>query len=225
MIPVYDSNLVNRLPGSILLPMKPRLLPILLMVVLALTRWPGLMPPNFSAVYGLLFCAGVYLPGRWAWWAPMVTLFVTDVMMNAWYYHVALVNQYMLTNYVVYLLIVGLGRWFSPKSSFVSLLGGGLTGALLFYLITNTIAWMQNPEYVKSLAGWIQALTIGTAGWPQTWQFFINTLTSGGLFTGLFAGAMKFSEASEAQEEETEASESEESEPESEPTRPEEAEA
>ena len=72
-------------------------------------------------------------------------------------------------------------------------------GAILFYLITNTASWLfnpfNNPEYTKTLAGWLTALTKGTAGWPQTWEFFRNTLLSGGLFTGLFVGAMKFSES------------------------------
>jgi hypothetical protein len=88
-------------------------------------------------------------------------------------------------------------------------LGGGVLGALLFYLVTNTAAWLQNPEYAKTLAGWIQALTVGTPGWPQTWEFFRNTLLSGGLFSGLFAGAMKFSEALEPDDEEETAAEPE----------------
>jgi hypothetical protein len=56
-------------------------------------------------------------------------------------------------------------------------------------------------------------LTIGTPGWPHTWEFFRNTLLSGGLFAGLFAGAMKLSEALEQPEEE-EAAEPEETSPE-----------
>jgi hypothetical protein len=83
-------------------------------------------------------------------------------------------------------------------------LGGGLLGAILFYLLSNTAAWFfnpfGNPEYTKSFAGWITALTKGTAGYPQTWEFFRNTLLSGGLFTGLFTGAMKLSQAAEPKE-------------------------
>jgi hypothetical protein len=79
------------------------------------------------------------------------------------------------------------------------LLGGGLIGALLFYIVTNTAAWI-NLSYTKTLAGWIQAITIGLPGYPPTWQFFRNTLLSGGLFTGLFVGAMKLTEAPEAPE-------------------------
>ena len=67
-------------------------------------------------------------------------------------------------------------------------------------LVTNTAAWLQNPEYAKTLAGWIQALTTGIPRFPPTWMFFWKTLLSTGLFTGLFVGAMKLSEKTEAQE-------------------------
>jgi hypothetical protein len=189
-------------------------LPLILMAVLALTRWPGLLPANFSAVYGLLFCAGVYFPKRLAWWLPLATILLTDLLIN-WHYGAALINGYTLVNYAVYLVILWLGRRFSPKASFMSLLGGGLLGAILFYFITNTASWLQNPEYAKTLAGWLQALTIGTAGWPHTWEFFRNPLLSGGMFTGLFVGAMKLAAAAEPQkEEETEPAAADEAEPE-----------
>jgi hypothetical protein len=50
-------------------------LPILLMVVFAVSRWPGLLPWNFSAFYALAFCAGVYFPQRLAWLWPLAMLF------------------------------------------------------------------------------------------------------------------------------------------------------
>src|SRR5262249_21284436 len=78
----------------------------------------------------------------------------------------------------------------------------------LFYLITNTASWLfnpfGNPEYTKDWVGWVTALTKGTAGYAQTWEFFRNTLFSGGLFTGLFVGSMKLNESTEsAREKET----------------------
>jgi hypothetical protein len=71
---------------------------------------------------------------------------------------------------------------------------------MLFYLVTNTASWLSLPDYEKTWAGWIQALTKGLPGLPQTWEFFRNTLISGGLFTGLFVGAMKMAEAKEEEE-------------------------
>jgi hypothetical protein len=176
------------------------------MVVLAVTRWPGIMPLNFSAVYAFVFCAGVFFPGRMAWWLPLSTLLATDVVLNLFYYHVPVLNGYLLVNYLVYAALILLGKQFKPKSSWVKLLSGGLMGAVLFYVVTNTFAWIYEPTqpYPKTLAGWIQALTVGTSGWPETWKFFRNTLLSGGLFTGLFVGAMRLAERREPDSEEEE---------------------
>jgi hypothetical protein len=185
------------------------ILPLALMVVFALSRVPGMLPQNFSAAYALAFCAGVYFSGRMAWWLPLATLLVTDLGLNLYYrfylgFHVfdLPVLKYQLFNYAAYLCLIWLGRRFKPNSSFSALLGGGVLGAVLFYLITNTASWFfnpfQNPEYSKDFIGWLTALTKGTAGWPSTWEFFWRTLISGGLFTGLFVGAMKWTAASES---------------------------
>src|SRR5439155_21190035 len=195
-------------------------LPIALMVVFALSRIPGMLPQNFSAAYAIAFCAGIYFTGGLAWWLPLVTLLVTDIGLNMYYWPYLgwkvwelPVLKYQLFNYASYVALIWLGRRFKPGSSFVSLLGGGVLGALLFYLITNTASWFfnpfGNPEYTKDLIGWITALTKGTSGWPQTWEFFRNTLLSGGLFTGLFVGAMKVSEAAESAKEKEERPEEE----------------
>ena len=175
------------------------------LLLVALSRWPGLLPPSFSVVYALAFCGGVYFSRSMAWWLPLGTLVLTDVALNFYYQAKGYdvwnwsVIKYQLVNYVGYVLIIGLGRRLKPQSKFLTLLGGGILGALLFYLITNTASWLlnpfQNPEYTKTLSGWLIALVKGTNGWPQTWEFFRNTMLSGGLFTGLFVGAMKLSGA------------------------------
>jgi hypothetical protein len=199
-------------------------LPVAFMLVFALTRWPGLLPENFSAVYALAFCAGVYFAGRMAWWLPLGTLLASDIALNMYYWLAKgwdvwslPLLKYQGFCYVAYILIILLGRRFKPQSSFLSLLGGGILGALLFYFITNTVSWFfnpfQNPEYTKDLTGWIIALTKGTGGWPTTMEFFRNTLMSGGLFTGLFVGAMKLTEAPEPEEAREAGEESGETEP------------
>src|SRR5258708_2989477 len=177
------------------------LLPIILMLVFAASRFPGLMPWNFSAAYALMVCAGVYFPKRLVWWLPFATMFVTDLLLNAFYYHVRLVGPEMIGNYFSYAVLVWLGQQFGPKAKFLTLLGGGVLGAIIFYFVSNTISWLSSPAYAKTLHGWLMALTLGTAGWPQTWEFFRNTLMSGGLFTGLFVGAMKLNEAAESAKE------------------------
>ncbi|MGV3773387.1 MAG: DUF6580 family putative transport protein [Verrucomicrobiales bacterium] len=186
-------------------------LPVAIMLLFALTRWPELMPNNFSAAYALAFCGGVYFSGKWRWIVTLGTLAATDILLNAFYYYTPLLNPYSLITLACFGAITWLGTRFSDKASFTSLLGGGIIGALLFYIVTNTISFIFDPAYSKTLSGWIQALTVGTPGWPHTWEFFRNTLLSGGLFTGLFAGAMKLGHAVEKEEEdqpETEESDS-----------------
>ncbi len=198
---------------------------LLFILVFAITRIPGMLSQdfaNFSAAYALMFCSGVYLSRRTAWWLPLVAMVITDAGLNCYYQSQGWnvwqlpVVKYQLLNYVAYAVIIGLGKCFKPKHSFASLLGGGLLGALLFYFITNTASWLfnpfNNPEYTKSIFGWLTAIIKGTHGWPETWQFFRNTMLSGGLFTGIFVAAMKYSTAAESAQEKQEPAPAKESE-------------
>ena len=175
-----------------------RWLPLIFMVVVALSRWPGLFPPNFSAATALAFCAGVYLSGSMRWWLPLGTLCVTDMALNLFYYHTTALGTYSLLNYLVYAALIWFGQLMGHRASFIKLLAGGLLGAVAFYLITNTLAWLENAAYARTLAGWLQALTSGQPGFPPTWEFFRNTLMSGGLFTALFVAAMKMTAPAES---------------------------
>jgi hypothetical protein len=176
-----------------------RLLPVLFVAVFALSRIPGLMPANFSAAYAFAFCAGVYFRGATAWWLPLGTMLVTDAALNIFYYHVKPFAFYLLLNYAIFAALIGLGKCFGRRASFFKLLLGGLLGAVVFYLVTNTLAWLQDPAYAKTIAGWIQALTTGrTDVQPTTWEMFRHTLTSGGLFTALFVAAEKLTAPAES---------------------------
>lgn len=190
-----------------------RALPLLFIVLAAATRWPGVFPPNFSAFYALAFCAGAFFPRGMAWWVPLGTLLATDLILNCYYEFylgIPAFQWFQIINYFGFAVLIALGRGFGSSRRWITLLTGGLFGACLFYLITNTAAWLfnpfGNPEYTRDLAGWLTALTKGTAGHPPTWEFFRNTWMSGGLFTGLFAGVWKLTVAPEPEpvpEEET----------------------
>jgi len=195
-------------------PVKSKLLlPVIFIVVFALSRIPGLMPANFSVAYALAFCSGVFFRGWRGWVLPLATILVTDLALNLYYQHqfpaedvwsgANLAN--LAFKYAAYATLIFLGRGFQPKKSalnLLQLLGGGLLGAILFYLITNTAAWLFNPfhvpEYTRNLAGWIIALTKGSSGYPPTWEFFRNTLMSGGIFTLLFGAVGQLSSESPA---------------------------
>lgn len=176
------------------------ILSVIFVTAFALSRIPGLLPPNFSAAYAFAFCAGVYFSGVWAWALPLGVMLGTDVALNIFYYQEPPLAGYLFMNYACFALVIALGRWFGRKTSFLKLVTGGVLGAFLFYLITNTLSWIQDPAYAKTIAGWIQALTLGRPEWhPTTWEMFRNTLAGGGLFTALFAASARLTAESPAE--------------------------
>ena len=195
-----------------------KLLPVLFVAALAVSRIPHLLPPNFSVIYAFVFCAGVYFRGAMKWWLPLVTLLATDIALNIFYYHVAPFASYLLLNYAIYAVLIALGKWFGARAGFFKLLFGGLLGAVLFYVVTNTLAWFQDAGYARTIAGWIQALTTGHPEiHPTTWEMFRNTLLSTGIFTALFTAAEKLTSAAESPADKTAGARRPEPETESEP--------
>jgi len=183
-------------------------------LVVALSRWPGLFPPNFSVVYALCLCGGMFFPGRLAVGLPLGTLLVSDVCLNLWYqfgkgYEVwdPALLVYLAGNYAGYAALFLLGRGLRPLvpggrwRRLPPVILGSLLGVLLFYGVTNTLAWLRDPAYSKTLAGWWTALTTGSAGWPETWKFLRNSLLSGALFSALFALTWQPAASSESPQE------------------------
>ena len=182
------------------------------MLIFAVSRWPGMLPQNFSAAHALLFCAAFWLPGWMGWVLPLATIIATDILLNVFAYDVTVLDPRLVTNWMILALFVVLAKWLARRRSYGRVFLGTLFGALLFYLVSNSVSWMVNPAYAKTIAGWVQALTVGLPGFPPTWMFGLKTLLGSGLFTGLFAGAMKLSEAMDATEPEPEAEDTEEDE-------------
>ena len=180
------------------------------MLVFAASRWPGMLPQNFSAAHALLFCAAFWLPGWMGWVLPLATIIVTDILLNIFHYNMPVMMPELVVNWMILGLFVVLAKWMARHRSYGRVFLGTLIGALLFYLVSNTVSWLVNPAYVKTIAGWVQALTVGLPGFPPTWVFGLKSLLGTGLFTGLFAGAMKWSEALDVAEPEPETEDDEE---------------
>jgi hypothetical protein len=175
------------------------ILPIIFVLVFAISRIPGLLPLGFSPAYALVFCAGVYFRGAMSWWLPLGIMAVTDVGLSVFYhykYGTPIFRPELLLNYAIYAGLIGVGKWLGRGAAFWKLLFGGVLGAAIFYFLTNTLSWITDPHYAKTLAGWVQALFTGLPGYPSSWEFFRNTLLSGAIFTSLFVGAAKATEES-----------------------------
>jgi hypothetical protein len=173
--------------------MKNKFLPIAVFLVLfgafyrvfRLEFLPDL--PNFAPLMAIAFCGGMFLPGRLAWTIPVGALLISDLFLNA-HYGVSLVSWSMPIVYACYVLAVFIGTKLRG-AGLLAMLGATVANAVIFYLVTNTLAWWGNPQYMQTFAGLIQSLTVGLPGFPPTWTFFRNSLAGDLIFTALFAGA------------------------------------
>ncbi len=169
------------------------LLAVALIVLAAAWRVAGAHTPalaNFAPLMALAFCGAVYLQDRRLWVVPFVALAASDLYLD--HYYAATFGESWtwpsaVLRLVCFAAAIPLGLAVAARKSWVTLGAGALTASLIFYVLTNTDAWLRDPYYPASIAGWLQALTVGRPEFPPTWMFFRNTLASDLLFTGLFA--------------------------------------
>lgn len=150
---------------------------------------------NFAPLMALAFCGAVYCTNRRLWLVPIAALVVSDLYLDQYYaaaFGETWTWQSSLVRLLCFALALPLGQLVTRHKSWLTLLGGALAGSLLFYVATNTDAWIRDPYYAKNAAGWLQAMTLGRPEFPPTLFFFRNTLASDLLFTGLFAVTMEF---------------------------------
>jgi hypothetical protein len=156
---------------------------------------------NFAPVAAILFCGACFLPRRIALLVALGSLLVSDIVLNYRYaassdgvtFADTFLNVGFLLRYAAFAGVFALGAWMARrnKRSLPLVFGGTLAASLLFYLASNTGAWLSTPEYAKTLAGWLQSQTTGLPGFPPAWTFLRNSLVSDLLFTGLFVLAVR----------------------------------
>lgn len=168
-----------------------------LMALFTALRWPELLPWNFSPVYAIFLCAGVFFKDRRMWLMPVGLMLVSDLVINALYYEprgYSVFGGYLLLNYALLLVLVGLGRKLTARAQPATLIASGMLGGIAFFAVTNAVSWSTDPGYPKTLTGLMQAFTVGKPGFPPTWLFFRNSAVSGALFTGVIVLVMRIAQ-------------------------------
>jgi hypothetical protein len=174
-----------------------------LMVLFTAMRWPGLLPWNFSPVYAIWFCSGVYFKDWRMWLVPVGLMFVSDIIMNYFHYRpmgFPIFTPYMLGTYMLYLVLALMGRLISEKACSATLIVGGTLGACGFFFASNLLAWLSNPVYAKTWAGLVQSFTVGEPGYPPTIIFLRNAALSGALFTALIVVALRYAQVNKKEQ-------------------------
>jgi hypothetical protein len=151
---------------------------------------------NFAPLMALTFCSAVYFRDKRLWFVPMLGLTLSDFFLNAYYehaFHMTWGWQSELVRLACFALALPIGRLVAQRKNWLNLFSGALAASIVFYIVTNTDAWLTDPAYAKAGTGWWQALTVGRPEFAPTLLFFRNTFVSDMLFTAGFALAMEWS--------------------------------
>lgn len=155
---------------------------------------------NFTPLAAIALCSAAYFPTKYKFSVPLVTLFVSDVVINL-SYAAPLLDPQIIVRYVALAAVGGIGFLLRNRVSLKTLLPASIAGSILFYVITNAFSWLSDPGYAKNIAGLIQALTTGLPSYSATpsWMFFRNSVVSDLLFTVLFVVCINLGRSAESQ--------------------------
>jgi hypothetical protein len=153
---------------------------------------------NFTPLAAIALCSAAYFPKKYKFSVPLVTLFISDAVIN-FRYGAPLLDSQIVVRYVALAVIGYAGLFLQNRASLKTLLPASIVGSTFFYAITNAFSWLSDPGYTKNLAGLIQALTIGLPSYSATpsWMFFRNSLISDLLFTLVFVLSINLGQSAE----------------------------
>jgi hypothetical protein len=162
--------------------LKPRLLALIAMVLVAAASRLIPHPPNLASISAIALFGGAYFSDRrLAFLIPLTALLLSDLILG-FYSHMEVV-------YLSFALIVCIGLWLQKKRSVFQIAGAALASSVLFFLLTNFGVWAFESLYPKTLEGLI---TCYVAAIP----FFQNTLQGDLFFTAVLFGGFTLLEIS-----------------------------
>lgn len=146
----------------------------LLIIVLAVVLRLIPHPANVAPIAAMALFGGTYLNKRYALIAPLVAMFLSDLVLGF--------HNTMIFVYGSFLLTGLLGIWLRNHRTITNTIGATLISSLLFFFITNFGVWLMGSLYPRTLQGLIDAYFYAI-------PFFRNTLIGDLFYVGLFLGS------------------------------------
>ncbi len=153
---------------------------------------------NFTPLAAIALCSAAYFPKTYKFSVPLITLFISDAVIN-FRYGAPLLDPQIVVRYFALGAVGCIGVFLQHRPLLKTLLPASIIGSTIFYVGTNAFSWLNDPGYSKNFGGLIQALTVGLPQYSATpsWMFFRNSLISDLVFTLLFVLSINLGRSAE----------------------------
>ncbi|MEK7567774.1 MAG: DUF6580 family putative transport protein [Patescibacteria group bacterium] len=132
-------------------------------------------PWNFTPIVAIALFSSVYFSFRYGLAIFLVTMILSDVFIGFYEW------QIMLAVYASFGVTCLIGYLVRQKKNIFTIIGGSLSGSILFYFLTNWAVWQFGTMYAKTFSGLMQSYTLAL-------PFFKNMLLGDLFYTGLLFG-------------------------------------
>ncbi|MCB0501395.1 MAG: hypothetical protein KDD32_01835 [Bacteroidetes bacterium] len=146
--------------------------------------------PNMAPIAAIALFSGAYFAKKqWAFVITFLALFLSDAVLHIQYLigvrEFAGFYPNMIFVYTGIAMVIGIGLLMRNKVNAFTVLGGALSGSVLFYIISNFGVWLMGTMYSKTFAGLVECYVAGI-------PFYRGTLMGDVIYSALLFGAFGF---------------------------------
>lgn len=134
-------------------------LPIYLLLILGIATRFIPHPSNFTAMGAIALFSGLYLSKKQSLILPLAVMFISDIFIGFY------LPSIMACVYIGFILMVLIGQYLKNKIGFWTILGGILSGSLIFFLLTNGAVWLFGTMYTHNFSGLLQSYYMALPFW------------------------------------------------------------
>lgn len=133
--------------------------------------------PNFAPIAALALFSGTYLNKKYALIIPIVAMLIAD-------YFIGFYNPYVMASVYGSFILIGLiGIWLKSHKTLSNIIGGCLSGSIIFFLVTNFAVWaIPHSWYPHNIQGLLDCYLMAL-------PFFRNTIVGDIFYVTIFFGA------------------------------------
>lgn len=157
-----------------------KFLPAFILITLGIAARFLPHPANFAPIGAIAIFSGMYLPKKWAIVLPLAAMFFSDLFIGFYAWPI------MLSVYGSLIIMALIGLAVRKNKKLSTVLGGTISGSIIFYLATNAAVWAFGSLYAHNLGGLLQSYIMAI-------PFFRNSLLGDLFYTGALVGACEVS--------------------------------